>query len=161
MRKAVIVMSFVFATLAWGSTQPNFSGIWKMDPERSDWGPQTPPQSAEYVVRHIGSKISFNYSQEGKVTRVDLTPDNEERITSSTEDSATWTRAYWSGDTLVMESRERKRYGMQANTGAGWTSRWSLSADGQELIIDRKIRSGNLEATQRIVYKKQPLPAKQ
>ena len=158
MRNRSIIVCFVLLAIACAFAQPNFSGIWKMDPTKSDWGPQTPPQSADYVVRHIGSKISFNYTQDGNVTRVDITPDNEERITSTTEDTAVWTRAYWSENVLVLESRERKRFGTQAATGAGWTSRWSLSEDGKELIIERTIRNNSGEATQRMVYTKQPLP---
>ena len=42
---------------------PNFSGIWKMDPARSDFGPQAAPQSAEYVVRHVGATVAFNFLQ--------------------------------------------------------------------------------------------------
>jgi hypothetical protein len=160
MRNRSIIVLFLFMALTCLYAQPNFSGIWKMDPEKSDWGPQTPPLSAEYVVRHIGAKISFNYSQDGTITRVDITPDNEERITSNTEDTAVWTRAYWSGNVLVLESRERKRFGTQAATGASWSSRWSLSEDGKELIIERTIRNASGEATQRMVYRKQPLAAK-
>jgi hypothetical protein len=152
---AVIIVAFIYAY-----AQPNFSGIWKMNPEKSDWGPQTPPQSAEYVVRHIGAKLAFNYTQDGNVTRVDITPDNEERTTSTTEDTAVWTRAYWSENVLVLESRERKRFGTQAATGAGWTSRWSLSEDGKELIIERTVRNNSGEAKQRMVYTKQPIPRK-
>jgi len=136
---------------------PNFSGIWKLDLEKSDFGPQTPPQTAEYVVRHVGATVSFNYTQDGKTSRVDLTPDNEERVTSTTAETAVWTRAYWAGTTLVIESRERKRYGTQANVGVGWTSRWTLSPDGQELLIERKIHTSDGDIDQHVVCVKQPL----
>jgi hypothetical protein len=138
-------------------TMPNFSGIWKMDPELSDFGPQTVPSSAEYVIRHVGGKISFNYTQDGSTSRVDLIPDNEERITSSTEDTATWTRTHWSGPVLVIEARERRKFGVLATTGASWTSRWSLSADGKQLIIERTIRNNIYDMKQRVVFVKQPL----
>lgn len=128
-----------------------------MDPDLSDFGPQTPPQSSEYTIRHVGSKVSFNFEQDGKISRVDITPDNEERITSSTEEANTWTRAYWSGSMLVLESRERRKFGTQAATGAGWTSHWSLSPDGKQLIIERTVRNAGYEAKQRIVYVKQPV----
>jgi hypothetical protein len=136
---------------------PNFSGIWKMDPELSDFGPQTVPMSAEYVIRHVGGRVSFNYKQDGSISRVDLIPDNEERITSSTEDTAIWTRTHWSGKVLVIESRERRKFGIQSATGSGWVSRWSLSPDGHQLIIKRTIRNNMYETKQRVVYLKQPL----
>jgi hypothetical protein len=131
-----------------------------MNPEKSDWGPQTVPASAEYVIRHVSSTISFNYTQDGTISRVDIVPDNQERITNANDDFAVWTRAYWSGDTLVLEARERKRYGTQENTGTTWTSRWRLSSNGKELIIERTIRHGEQQAAQKIVFDRQPLPRK-
>lgn len=153
-RRAIISI-LLLITIAHAADKPNFSGIWKLDAPQSDFGPQTPPGQAQYVIRHVGSKLSFNYTQDGHTSRVDITPDNEERVTSSTEDINTWTRAYWSGDTLVLQSRERRKFGTQEATGAGWTSRWSLSGDGKRLIIDRTLKNGEHEATQRIVYVKQ------
>mgnify|MGYP005826976301 CR=1 FL=1 len=149
-----------FIAVGVAAETPNFSGIWNMDAAQSDFGPQEPPQSSEYVIRHVGSKLSFNYSQDGKTTRVDITPDNEERITSSTEEFNTWTRAHWSGRMLILESRERRKSGTQAATGAGWTSCWTLSADRNTLTIERTVRSGAYEAKQKIVYLRQPIPAK-
>jgi hypothetical protein len=157
MHRAIITVLLLIAVASAAAT-PNFSGIWKMDPTQSDFGPQEPPQSSEYVIRHVGPTVSFNYTQDGKTTRVDITPDNEERITSKTEDYNTWTRAYWSDSTLILESRERRKFGTQAATGAGWTSRWSLSPDRNLLIIERTLRNAGHEATQRLVYTRQPLP---
>ena len=154
MRRAIIFTLVLIAT-AYAADKPNFSGIWKLDLAQSEFGPQTPPNEAQYVIRHVGSKLSFNYTQDGNTSRVDITPDNEERITSSTTDANTWTRAYWSGRSLVLESRERRKFGTQPATGTGWTSRWSLSEDGRQLIIERTLRSSDHEAEQRIVYVKQ------
>jgi hypothetical protein len=147
-----IISVLLLITMANAAGRPNFSGIWKLDVGQSEFGPQTPPTQSEYVIRHIGSRLSFNYTQDGNTTRVDITPDNQERITSSTAEANTWTRAYWSGDTLVLESRERQKFGTQQATGAGWISRWSLSDDGKLLIIERTLRNGDHEARQRIVY---------
>jgi hypothetical protein len=160
MHARLLATCVLLLTLSFAATQPNFSGIWKIDPQKSDWGPQPAPASVEYVIRHIGSKVSFNYTQDGKTSRVDITPDNEERITNTTDENATWTRAYWSGSVLVLEARERRRFGTQSATGPTWTSRWSLSDDGQEFIIDRTLRSAGQEAVQHLVFARQPLPTK-
>src|SRR5437879_3745758 len=152
MRTYLIVICLLLVGLSFAAAQPNFSGIWKMDAEKSDWGPVSAPVSVEYVIRHVGSKISFNYTQDGMTSRVDITPDNEERITSTTAENATWTRAYWSGDVLVLEARERRRFGTQTNVGPSWTSRWSLSSDGQQFIIDRTIKNGSEAAVQHLVF---------
>jgi hypothetical protein len=158
MMRVIRPLVFVLlAAIAMMAESPNFSGIWKLNLEKSDFGPQTPPQSAEYVVRHVGATVAFNYTQDGKTTRVDLIPDNEERITSTTDETAVWTRAYFSGDVLVIESRERRRFGAQGPTGIGWTSRWSLSPDRNELIIERKIRTSDHEIDQHVIFTRQPL----
>ena len=154
--RLLLVLTILIAT-ALAAQTTNFSGIWKLNLEKSDFGPQTPPQSAEYVVRHVGATIAFNYTQDGKTIRVDLTPDNEERITSENDETAVWTKCYWSGQVLVIESRERKRYGTQAVVSMGWTSRWSLAPDGHELIIDRKLHTPDGEISQHVICDKQPL----
>jgi hypothetical protein len=159
MRQAIIFTLLLIA-VAHAADKPNFSGIWKLDPAQSDFGPQTPPSDAQYVIRHVGSKLSFNYTQDGNTSRIDITPDNEERITSSTGESNTWTRAYWSNQSLVLESRERRKFGTQPATGTGWTSRWSLSEDGRQLIIERTLRNSTAEASQKLVYVRQPVPGK-
>ncbi len=161
MRIRLLCIPIVLIVACFAADTPNFSGIWKMNLEKSDFGPQTPPQTAEYVVRHVGSTIAFNYTQDGKTTRVDLTPDNEERITSTTTETAVWTKAYWSGTVLVIESRERKRYGTQAYVGVSWTSRWSLSTDGQQLLIDRKIHTTDGDIDQKVVCERQPIRKEQ
>jgi len=157
-RKLLIVV--LLSALAYAAAQPNFSGIWKIDPEKSDWGPQPAPLQVEYVIRHVGSTIAFNYKQDGRMTRVDIVPDNEERVTDTTEEIATWTRAHWSGDALVLEARQRKRFGTESVTGASWTSKWTLSDDGKELIIDRTLRAAGAEASQHLVFTRQPVPPK-
>lgn len=156
--------SFVFvvllSALAFAADPPNFSGIWKIDPQKSDWGPQPTPAQVEYVIRHVGATISFNYTMDGNTARVDIVPDNEERVTNTTEETATWTRAHWSGNALILEARERKRFGTQGATGPTWTSRWTLSDDGKEFIIDRTLRNAGMEAVQHLVFERQPLPPK-
>lgn len=162
MRTAFLVLVLMLAVSVLGLgqpsvVQPNFSGIWKLDAERSDFAAQVPPKDAEYIIRHVGSKLSFNYIQDGNISRIDITPDNEERITTTTEENAVWTRAYWSGNVLILEAREKKRYGTSGATGANWTSRWSLSSDRNTLIIERTIRNAGVEVTQHIYFDKQPL----
>jgi len=153
----MLMLILLLTTFSVAADTPNFSGFWKLDLEKSNFGPQPAPQSADYVIRHVGSTISFNYTQDGKTSRVDLTPDNEERITSTTAETAVWTKSYWSGSVLVIESRERKRYGTQAAVGIGWTSRWTLSSDGHELLIDRKIHTSDGDIEQHVVCVRQPL----
>ena len=160
MRFRTLLIVVLLSALACAAAQPNFSGVWRIDAEKSDWGPQPAPMQVEYVIRHVGPTIAFNYKQDGRMTRVDIVPDNEERITDTTEEMATWTRAHWSGDVLVLEARQRKRFGTEGVIGASWTSKWTLSDDGKQLIIDRTLRAAGAEASQHLVFERQPLPPK-
>lgn len=160
MRLRTLVVVALLTALSFAADPPNFSGIWKIDPQKSDWGPQPAPLQVQYVIRHVGATIAFNYTLDGNTSRVDIVPDNEERVTNTTEETAVWTRAHWSGNVLVLEARERKRFGTQGASGPSWTSKWTLSEDGKELIIDRTLRNAGAEAAQHLVFARQPLPPK-
>ena len=132
--------------------QPNFSGYWKMDPAKSDYGPQDPPQNAQYTVRHVGAKLTFDYTQDGKTNRIEIVPDNEERVVDSNGENDIMCRAYWQGKTLVMEGRERQKNGQP--TDRKWVSKWTLSDDGQAVHINRHITLADHEADQSLVFVK-------
>lgn len=136
---------------------PNFSGIWKMDAEKSDFGASEAPQSAEYVIRHLHSTLAFDYTQDGNTSRVEITPDNEERVTNETGDLQTWTRAHWSGEELVMEARQKSRNLQASAVPIKWTSRWKLSPDRKVLTIQRRITTPQGAIDQVVVFVRQPL----
>ncbi|HMK29726.1 MAG TPA: hypothetical protein VK473_08595 [Terriglobales bacterium] len=159
-RSLATVLCFLLAGglpgIAQDSGKPNFSGIWALDPDKSSFGPVTAPLSAQYVIRHIGAKLEFDYIQDGHRTRTELTADGEERVTDSNEEAETLTRTFWSGRTLVNESRVKPR-GLKQQQAVKWTSRWTLSGDGKELTIQRHIDSGEQAIDQKVVFVKQPL----
>jgi hypothetical protein len=124
--------------LAQPTPTPNFSGYWKLDAEKSDFGGAPVPGSARYVIRHIGAKLTFDYTQESKTSRVEITTDGQERMTDSNADTELWTRAFWEGPVLVFEARQRPRPAHDA-PAIKWTSRWKLSPDSQTLTIERQI----------------------
>jgi len=152
----LFLLAVFLPAIAQDTTKPNFSGIWNLDPDKSSFGPVTPPMAAQYVIRHIGAKLEFDYIQDGRRTRTELTADGEERVTDSNEDGDTLTRSYWNGRTLVNESRVKPR-GLKQTPSVRWTSRWSLSGDGKELTIQRHIDSGEQGIDQKVVFIKQPL----
>jgi hypothetical protein len=117
---------------------PNFSGYWKLDPEKSDFGGASAPGLARYVIRHIGARLTFDYTQESKTSRVEITTDGQERMTDSNADSELWTRAFWEGPVLVFEARQRPRPAHDV-PAIKWTSHWKLSSDSQLLTIERQI----------------------
>ncbi len=133
---------------------PNFSGYWKLNPEKSDLGGAPPPDSAGYVIRHIGAKLAFDYTQESKTTRVEITTDGQERMTDSNNEAEVWTRTFWEGPVLVFEARQKARPAHPA-PGIRWTSRWKLSADSQTLIIERQITAPQGQLNQVLVFNRE------
>lgn len=158
-RACLLLLTFVCLTAAAvgqagaAASKPNFSGFWKMDREKSDFGKMDGPVSAEYVIRHVASKLVFDYTQDGHTSRVEITPDGDERITESAGETETLTRAYWSGRTLVIEARQRHR--SPTTPAVKWTSRWTLSDDRKLLTIQRHISTPVGDTDQTVVFRRE------
>jgi hypothetical protein len=161
-RKSAIfffVMITAVALAQQSPAKPNFTGTWNMDLEKSNFGGLESPQSARYLIRHMGSKIELQYEQDTHVTRVDVTPDGEERVLETGPDTENLARVYWSGPVLVYEGRIRPMTGSNAPP-VKWTSRWSLSSDKKVLTIERHLSSERATADQKVVFNKQTIQAK-
>jgi len=145
------MLFLALAAAAQTKPTPNFSGYWKMNAEKSDLGGAPPPESAGYVIRHIGAQLTFDYSQDSKTTRVEITTDGQERMTDSNSEAEVWTRCFWEGQILVFEARQKARPAHPA-PGVRWTSRWKLSDDGQTLTIERAITAPQGQLKQVLVF---------
>ena len=84
MRKCVLLALLTLIAAAALAQQtpakPNFTGIWNVDLEKSNFGGLEAPKEARYLIRHLGAKLEMQYEQDGKVTRVDVVPDGEEHV---------------------------------------------------------------------------------
>jgi hypothetical protein len=139
--------------------KPNFTGIWNVDLEKSNFGGLEAPQSARYLIRHLSTKIELQYEQDGHVTRVDVVPDGEEHVLETGPDNENLARVYWSGSVLVFEGRVRPLPGSNA-PAVKWNSRWSLSPDKKVLTIERHLSSNNATADQKVVFNKETTKGK-
>lgn len=157
MRPVLFLLLLATALPAAGAQEPNFAGLWEMNREQSDFGGVPGPDSITYVIWHYGAKLTFDHIQDGTKTRVEITIDGQERVTSREHDNEVWTRAYWKGAELVLEARQRPRFG-QVIRGVKWTSRWSLDAAGNRLIIRRQIVGDDAQVEQTIVLDRAAKP---
>jgi hypothetical protein len=133
---------------------PNFSGYWKLDGEKSNFGGAPAPDSAGYVIRHLGGRLTFDYTQDSHTSRVEITTDGQERMTDSNADIEVWTRAFWDGPVLVFEARQRPRPAHES-PNIRWTSRWKLSEDGKILTIERQITAPQAQLNQMLVFNRE------
>lgn len=129
----------LLAIAAVAADKPDFSGTWKMDPDKSLFGPLPPPTSMTLVIDHKDPDISVNQSSTG--------PEGDQNITAKYSTNGTETvnsfmgsdvksKARWDGRTLVIES----------SLDAGGapvkvTTKWNLSDDGGILTEAMSISS--------------------
>jgi hypothetical protein len=133
------------ANIAVAADNPDFSGTWKLDPDKSAFGPMPPPTSLTLVIDHKEPAVSASQSSTG--------PQGDQNTTSNYSTDGTETvnnfmgtevrsKAHWEDKTLVIESILDP-----GGSAVKLTSKWSLSDDGSTLTDALKISSpqGDLE----------------
>ena len=127
----VPILVAVLATFAAAADKPDFSGAWKLDPDKSNFGPMPAPDKMERKVSHKDPSLSVDESRSGAQGDMAMsfkyTTDGKESTNSFMGQDMKSTAA-WDGSALVINSK--------ADFGGAEvkiTSKWSLSADGKVL----------------------------
>lgn len=164
LRKAWIVLAAVLMVAGTGFAQskPNFSGTWKLNVTKSDFGPVPGPDAQTDVIEQKGDTIKINVSAEsdqGKLQYTEtLTTDGRE-VAVSPDSPATHPApevtmqsiaASWDGATLNVS--QKLTYGTDPVTGV---SHYTLSADGKTLTISSDYESPQGGASRTFVFDKQ------
>jgi hypothetical protein len=132
--------------------KPNFSGSWKLNTGKSDFGAMPAPDSRSDTIAHEDPDLKDSYTQNGQMgettAEMKYSTDGKE-TTNSIRGNEIKSTAKWDGDDLVIDGKA------QFN-GADVTlkDRWSLSADGKTLTIQRHVNSPVGETDQKIVLEK-------
>jgi hypothetical protein len=149
------VFSLALVAAAWGSLQaqakPNFSGTWKLNPRKSDFGAMPAPNSRTDRITQQGPDLEDSYRQSGQMGEftADMKYSTDGReTTSKIGGNEVKCTAKWEGDELVVG-------GKTSLNGATLADRWSLSADGKTLTIRRHVNSPMGVTDQKIVLEKQ------
>ncbi len=131
----------------------DFSGDWKLNTGKSDFGQMPPPNSMTLKITHEDPKLTIaskqssdrgdfeytaNYSTDGKETT------NEMRGNTSKS------TAKWDGDAVVIDTKASFN-GNDVNI----QNRMSLSSDGKTLTQKRKFSSSQGDMEQTLVFEKQ------
>ena len=151
------VFSAALLAIACGLLQaqakPNFSGNWKLNTAKSDFGAMPAPDSRTDIITHEDPDLKDSYTQSGQMgeltAEMKYSTDGKE-TTNSVRGNQIKTTAKWDGDELAIAGKT------QFN-GANVTmnDRWSLSPDGKTLTIQRHVNSPMGETNQKIVLEKQ------
>jgi len=155
MRKALVTALFVtaFATSMIAQSKPNFSGTWKLNLAKSDFGPLPAPDSRTDVIDHNDPTMKINTTQSGgqgdMTATLTYTTDGKE-ATNQIATREIKSTATWQGGTLVVNSKL-----MFNDAEVTIKSVWTLSEDGKTLTQDSHITSPMGELDQKQVFEKQ------
>lgn len=147
---ATLILTMTAATAA---AKPNFSGDWKLNTSKSDFGQMPAPDSMTQKITHEDPKLDMHIkqsSQMGDFERdVKYTTDGKES-TNMIRDNPAVSVVKWDGDVLTFETK-----GKFGDNEFTMKDRWTLSEDGKVLTIQRVFSSSMGEAEQKVVMDKQ------
>jgi hypothetical protein len=119
------------AGMAMAADKPDFSGSWKMDADKSTFGPMPPPTSMTCKISHKDPDLSIEQSQSGaqgdQTMSFKYSTDGKE-TTNSLMGNDVKSKAAWEGKVLVVKSSLDA-----GGTEVKLTSKYSLSDDGKTL----------------------------
>jgi hypothetical protein len=156
--RTITLFSLTFLTLSLAflhaQAKTDFSGTWKLNAAKSDFGPMPPPDSMTEKITHQEPSLKANVSTTGGMQGdmsydVNYTTDGKECV-NHVADNEFKSTLHWDGADLVVETKG-------SFSGNEFTSkdRWTLSADGKTLSVARHLSSAMGEADMKTVFDKQ------
>lgn len=158
MRKSTIkIVTLTALTLAVALVQAqaksDFSGTWKADTAKSDFGPMPAPDSMTQKIAHADPNLKVSITQTGgtgdATYDMTYTTDGKE-CENKMGDNPIKTTLKWDGDDLVADS-------VGSFDGNDFTSkdRWTLSDGGKTMTVTRHISAGGAEFDMKFIFVKQ------
>ena len=149
----VLAAFLALALVAGGQVapKPNFSGEWKMNAAKSNFGPLPPPTSLTRKITHAEPALTIVDERKSRMgdqttTRkyvTDGTPSTFDSNGTVAAGTATWTE-----NTLVVVSKV-------AGAGLAFNDKMSLSADGKTLTSLVRLTSSQGAVDYTIVFERQ------
>jgi hypothetical protein len=153
----VILAFLVFTSAGHASAQqakPNLTGTWKLNASKSKLAPQHERGIDLYKIKHSEPRVEMLHMFDGRSEPYFYLTDGKERIANRSEqDGDLRAKTYWDGDTLVIEKHQE----LGPGSGTVWTSRYTLSQDGQSLIVTQHFKKSSIGSVpdEYLVYEKQ------
>lgn len=158
----VAILVCALSTLALGDrlntqdtkpTTPNFTGTWKLNLSKSDFGPTPAPESLVDKIEHKNTAITLNSTrvEQGATDAItlNLTTDGKEN-TNTVHGAEVKTKLKWEGAALLLDSAVTVEGG-----SISLKDKWTLSADGKVLTITRHYSGPEGEADVTYTLEKQ------
>ena len=148
-----LAIALVLALSGYAQTKPNFSGNWKLNVSKSDFGMIPPPDSRNDVIEQTEGLIKDNVSQVGQQGPVNYTLNlktdgTESAVKLGPRDAKV--SAKWAGDALAVNTK----LDLDGNEIVV-KSNWTLSADGNTWTQAAHITSPMGEMDTKMIFEKQ------
>ena len=135
-----------------GGPRPNFTGTWKLNVAKSDFGPMPGPENRTDIIEHSDPSLKVSTKEDGPQGKRDytliMTTDGKENVNNpGIEIKSTSTIE---GSTLVMNRKLKFQ-----EQDIAIKEIWSLSDDGKTLTTSSHVISPMGELDQKYVYEKQ------
>jgi hypothetical protein len=152
----IFALTLLMAAMALVEAQAktDFSGTWKADISKCDFGPMPPPDSIVEKIVHEDPSLKVNIAQTGGdqgdvAYDMAYTTDGKESVNHMGENEFR-TTLQWDGDDLVGDTKGT--YG-----GFNFTSkdRWTLSDGGKTITVARHISTDSGDIDMKFVFVKQ------
>ncbi len=150
-------IALLAATAGLAQAKPDFSGTWKLNVDKSDFGPLPPPTSRVDVIQHAEPSLTDSVTAD--------TPQGKQNFTSTyTTDGKEVTNK--NGPREIKSTMTWEAFNLVVNSKLSFNdnevtikSVWSLSADGKTLTQTAHIASPMGEADQKWIFEKQDASA--
>lgn len=152
-RRSLAIFAFLALAALPAFAKPNFTGDWKVNASKSDFGPMPPPESVTYKVKHDDPKMTVDTKQSGGFDfeqHLNYTTDGKECTNEGFQGSTTKSTVKWDGDTMLIETKAQ--FGDNEFT---ISQKWTLSADGKTLTVAQAFKSTQGEFASKLVFDKQ------
>jgi hypothetical protein len=160
MKHSLFATALVLALSASAAAQdvrPDFSGKWKLDLAKSDFGPMPPPLSVVIDIEHKDPNLKVSATQtmqQGTVSNVrNLTTDGKENtnlMRGMGGEQEVKSNTKWEAAKLVTMAKMEVQ-----GTPLEMHDSWELSGDGKVLTISREFKTSQGNFTNKTVYDKQ------
>ena len=133
--------------------KPNFTGIWKLNVAKSDFGPIPGPDAETDTIEHNDPKIRLAVDQQGQQGKrnfeLAINIDGKEE-THKLGDQEVKTTAQWDGSALVVSTKL-----MFQDNEVIIKAAYTMLPDGKTVNVNTHLSSAMGEADQKMVYDKQ------
>jgi hypothetical protein len=152
-RFAILAASLLISAGFAAAATPNLTGDWKLNISKSEMGEMPPPSSMTQKVTHQDPKLKVAVKQSSDMGDFEFeasyTTDGKESV-NTIRDNESKSVVKWDGDALLFDTN-----GKFGDNDFNMKDKWTLSADGKVLTIERHFSSSMGEGDQKLVFEKQ------